>query len=83
VVLFIFFFMFCLFSLFHYCLHVVKLLVIPCFFSVVLLGACLCFWFVYLFLVFLLFIIERCSISVVIARAARAVHLGVGAISLG
>jgi hypothetical protein len=73
--------MFCLFLLFRYCLSVVKLLVIPCLFSVVLLGACLCFWFVYLCLVFLIFIIERCSISVVLARAARAARLGVGVIS--
>jgi hypothetical protein len=75
---FIFFFMFCLFLLFHYCLIVVKLLVIPWVFSVVLIGACLCFRLVYLILVFLLFLIERCFVSVVIAWAAR---LGVGAIS--
>jgi hypothetical protein len=73
--------MFCIFLLFCYCLSVVKLLAISCFFYVVLLGAGACFLFVYLFLVFLLFIIERCSVSVVIARAAWAVHLEVGAIS--
>jgi hypothetical protein len=56
----------------------VKLLVIPFLFYVVLLGECLYFWSVYLILVFLLFLIERCSVSVGIAWAVR---LGVGAIS--
>jgi hypothetical protein len=77
VVLFICFFMFCLFLLFCYCLSVVNLPVIPCFFYVVLLGACICFCFcfVYFFLIFFLFIIEQCSVLVVITRVARAACL--------